>query len=75
MKCDNNSIINYKMAYMAHKVPLGMFYDSSDDIFLISKIHSSELIISWFWRFSRKKINLQRQQEINYTINTTTSGR
>ena len=33
------------MAYMAHKVPLAMLYDLSDDIFLISKIHSSELII------------------------------
>ena len=60
---------------MAYKVPLGMLYDSFDDIFLISKIHSSELIILWFWRFSRKKINLQRQQKINYTINTNTLGR
>ena len=60
------------MAYMAHKLPFGMLYDSSDDIFLISKIHSSELIILWFWRFSQKKKFLQRQQKINYIINTST---
>ena len=33
---------------MTYDVPLAMLYDSSDDIFLISKIHSSELIILWF---------------------------
>ena len=64
--------MNCKMAYMAYKVPLAMLYDSSDDIFLISKIHSSELIILWFWRFFTKKKNLQRQQKINYSINTST---
>ena len=48
--------MNCKMAYIAHKVPLGMLYDSSDDIFLISKIHSRQLIILWFWRFLQKKI-------------------
>ena len=58
------------MAYMAHKVPLAMLYDSFDDIFLISKIHSSELIILWFWRFLQKKKNLQSQQKIFCTINT-----
>ena len=62
--------MNCKMAYMAYKVPLAMLYDSPDDIFLISKIHSSELIILWFWRFLQKKNNLQRQQKIIYSINT-----
>ena len=47
--------MNCKIAYTAHEVPLGMLYDSFDDIFPISKIHSSELIILWFWRFSQKK--------------------
>ena len=47
--------MNCKMAYMAYKVLLAMLYDSFDDIFLISKIHSSELIILWFWRFFTKK--------------------
>ena len=62
------------MAYIAYTVPLAMLYDTSDDIFLISKIHSSELINFRFWHFSPKKNNLQRQQKINYTINTATLG-
>ena len=48
--------MNCKMAYIAHKVLLGMLYDSSDDISSISKIHSRQLIILWFWRFLQKKI-------------------
>ena len=63
--------MNCKMAYMAYKVPLTMLYDSSDDIFLISKIHSSELIILWFWRFLQKKKICNVSQKINYSINTS----
>ena len=47
--------MNCRMAYIAHKVPLGMLYDSSDDIFLISKIHSRQLIIFMILTFFTKK--------------------
>ena len=40
--------MNCKIKYMVHEVPLALLYNSSDDIFLISKIHSSELIIFCF---------------------------
>ena len=56
MKCDNNSIYELQdRKYMAYKVPLAILYNTSADIFRISKIHSSELIILWFWRFLQKK--------------------
>ena len=55
---------------MAHRVPLVILYNLSDDNFLISKIHSSELIIFCFRRFSLKNIISQSQQKKFYTINT-----
>ena len=59
-----------KIAYIAYVVPLAVHYWAFENIFDISKIHSSELIIFCFLIFSRKKKNLQRQQKINHTINT-----
>ena len=44
-----------------------MLYNSSDDIFRISKIHSRQLIIFCFSLFSPQKNKLQSQQKINYT--------
>ena len=41
---------------MAHKVPPTSMNDTFDDIFSISKIHSSDLIIFCFLSFLRKKI-------------------
>ena len=62
MKCDNNSIYEFSgWHYIAHKVPLGMLYVSCDDIFLISKIHSRQLIIFMILTFfAKKKKNLQK---------------
>ena len=55
---------------MARRVPLVILYNLSDDNFLISKIHSRQLIIFCFRRFSLNKIILQSQQKKFYTINT-----
>ena len=63
---------------MTHELPLAILYDSSDDIFLISKIHSSELnfftpkkIFSHQKKFFHtKKKNMQSQQKNFCTINT-----
>ena len=66
--------MNCKMAYIAYTVPLAMLYDKSDDIFLISKIHSRQLINFCFWHFSPKKKKFATSAKINYTINTPTLG-
>ena len=40
--------MNCKIYYMVHGVPLALVYNTHDDIFLISKTDSSELIIFCF---------------------------
>ena len=47
--------MNCKIAYMAYVVPIGKPHNRFDDIFQISKIHSSELIIFCFSLFLREK--------------------
>ena len=64
-----------KIAYIDYVIPLAIPYNVFENIFHISKIHSSELIIFCFSIFSRKKNNLQRQQKIYYTMNTSTYDR
>ena len=65
--------MNCKIAYIVYWLLLSQLYNSFDDIFTISKIHSRQLIILYFLVFCRKKINLQRQQKIFYMINTASS--
>ena len=62
--------MNCKISYLAYRVPLDHIYETFDDIFRISKIHSRQLIIFYFSVFCQKKKKLQSQQKIIYTINT-----
>ena len=71
MKCDNNSIYELQDGiYSSQGTPWPCSMIHPMTFSLISKIHSSELIILWFWRFLQKKKNLQSQQKNFCTINT-----
>ena len=56
--------MNCKISYSAYKVPLNHIYETFDDIFRISKIHSRQLIIFYFSVFYQKKKKLRSQQKI-----------
>ena len=55
--------MNCKIGHLAYTVPLYHIYETLDDIFRISKIHSRQLIIFWFWRFLQKKIKSSKSAE------------
>ena len=63
--------MNCKNSYITYGVPLAMLHSIYAEISSISEIHSSELIILCFPRFSPKKKNLRSQQKNFYTLNSS----
>ena len=55
--------MNCKIGYSSYRVPLDHIYETLDDIFRISKIHSRQLIIFYFSVFYQKKKKLQSQRK------------
>ena len=56
--------MNCKISYSTYKVPLDHIYESFDDIFRISKIHSRQLIIFYFSVFYQKKKNCKVSKKL-----------